>query len=252
MHESDETIHAQNKTSGTSRQNIPSEQPSPASQQIHHVAFEGSGNDATTTPINGTQAKSLSIGCKFDLLELGKDAFIAINGQDGFNSKVSDLCDLLVAELAYEDNELSNQAFDLLQRYRVEYINKRGHNLYLTNVANFLDKLRLHDSYDSTKLVGFLDKVLEVHYDDINFIDQSFELLANNKVAYERTNALDKYNSKIAGLVDKLLEGEVDHDNDEIMTLKFSLLRRHKTAYVAANGGDSYDTNVEAYMRRVI
>ena len=252
VHESDETIHAQNKTSGTSRQNIPSEQPSPASQQIHHVAFEGSGNDATTTPINGTQAKSLSIGCKFDLLELGKDAFIAINGQDGFNSKVSDLCDLLVAELAYEDNELSNQAFDLLQRYRVEYINKRGHNLYLTNVANFLDKLRLHDSYDSTKLVGFLDKVLEVHYDDINFIDQSFELLANNKVAYERTNALDKYNSKIAGLVDKLLEGEVDHDNDEIMTLKFSLLRRHKTAYVAANGGDSYDINVEAYMRRVI
>lgn len=246
-------LPAGEKPPGTSGSNIISEQPPPPmSQQVQHVAFEGSGNDVATSPINGTQAKSLSIGCKFDLLELGKDAFIAINGQDGFNSKVSDLCDLLVAELAYEDNELSNQAFDLLQRYRVEYINKRGHNLYLTKVANFLDKLGLHDSYDSAKVVGFLDKVLEVHHDDINFIDQRFELLANNKVAYERTKALDKYNSKIAGLVDKLLEGEVDHDDDEIMTHKFSLLKRHKTAYVEANGEDSYNINVEGYMRKLL
>ena len=237
-------LPAQEKTPGTSGHAM--------SQQVHHVAFEGSGNDATTSQINGTQAKSLSIGCKFDLLELGKDSFIAINGQDGFHSKVSELCDLLVAELAYEDNELICQAFDLLQRYRDEYIADRGHNIYLTNVANFLDKLRLHDSYDNTKLVGFLDKVLEVHHDDINFIDQRFELLANNKVAYERMKALDKYNSKIAGLVDKLLEGEVDHDDDEIMTHKFSLLKRHKTAYVEANGEDSYNINVEGYMRKLL
>ena len=152
--------------------------------------------------------------------------FIAINGQGGYNSKVAELFDLLVADLNHNKIHLSNQAFAFLEWHRNTYIAKRGHNIYLTIIAKFLNKQRGRESYNS-KLAGFLDNLLEVHHDDINFINQSFDMLEWHKVAYLATKGPISYKSKVAEVVDRLLAGAFDHDDDEVIIDEFNLLKCH-------------------------
>lgn len=245
-------------SNGTAERGIISEPTSAANLSDEDALGDGendtnsAGRSKSYALVNGTSRKSnISIGCKLQLLKEGKQIFIEINGPRVYDRKVAELVDLLVADLNHEDIELSNQAFTMLECHRDAYIAERGPNLYLTIAAKFLNKQRGRDSYNS-KLALFLDNLLKVHHDDINFINQSFDVLEWHKEAYLAAKGPDGYNSMVAEVVDRLLAGAVEHDDDEVIIDKFNLLKRYKDAYVAARGLAIYQINVEGFMRKLL